>query len=162
MRSCSYLVVMSCFVAVVLLSLPAATAWAMPAPDSATQATSPLQQSLVAAQQALFDAIKKKDVAYVSKAVADDFVLITTTGDAAGKDELAEAARGGALQAQPRMYNLQAVPLSANAAILTYDAVFTESKPRYQHISSTWVKDGDQWKLKFQQSTPNLFSLGDE
>ena len=141
-----------------------AFALAAPTPDSATQAqaASPLQQSLVAAQQALFDAIKKKDVAYVGKAVADDFVLITTTGDAAGKDELLEAARDGALQAQPRMYNLQAVPLSTDAAILTYDAVFPDNKPRYQHISSNWIKDGDQWKLKFQQSTPNLFSLGDE
>jgi len=133
---------------------------AAPAPDTA-QAT-PLQQSLRAAQQALFDATRNKDVAYVKKAVADDFVLIKTTGESAERDELIEDAQKGALQAPPRMYNVQAVALGADAAVLTYDVVFADSKPRYQHISSTWVKRGDQWKLKFQQSTPNLFSLGDE
>jgi hypothetical protein len=26
--------------------------------------------------------------------------------------------------------------------------------PRYQHWTSVWTRQGDQWKLKFQQSTP--------
>ncbi len=120
------------------------------------------QQSLVAAQQALYDATRNKDVAYVKKAVADDFVLIKTTGESVDRDELIEDAQNGAIQTQPRMYNVQAVGLGDSAAILTYDVVFIDKKPRYQHISSTWVKKGDQWKLRFQQSTPNLFSLGDE
>lgn len=134
-------------------------AWAVDA--NQTQA-SPLQQSLVAAQQALFDATRNKDVAYVKRAVTDDFVLIKTTGESADRDELIEDGQKGSIQSQPRMYNIQALPLNGDAAILTYDVVFTDSKPRYQHISSTWVKRGDQWKLRFQQSTPNLFSLGDE
>jgi hypothetical protein len=137
----------------------------MPVPDTANQvpAASPLQQSLLAAQQALFDAMKKKDVAYVKSAIADDFVLVTTTGDSAGKDELLEAAaQRSSSHADPRIYNVQAVALNADAAVLTYDVVLADNKPRYQHISSTWVKQGDKWKLKFQQSTPNLFSLGDE
>jgi hypothetical protein len=25
--------------------------------------------------------------------------------------------------------------------------------PRYQHFSTTWVKQGDVWKMKFQQMT---------
>jgi len=25
--------------------------------------------------------------------------------------------------------------------------------PRYQHISDLWVKQDDQWRLKFQQAT---------
>jgi ketosteroid isomerase-like protein len=125
-------------------------------------AASPLPQSLLAAQQALYDATRNKDIAYVKKAVTDDFVLIKTTGESAERDELIEEAQKGSIQSQPRMYNIQAIPLNGDAAILTYDVVLTDSKPRYQHISSTWVKRGDQWKLRFQQSTPNLFSLGDE
>jgi ketosteroid isomerase-like protein len=156
----SLVVMISCFAALILFSALATPTWATPAPDTASQSQA-LQQSLVAAQQALFEAIKKKDVDYCKKAVADDVVLVTTTGETAGKDELVEAARNGALPAQPRMYNVQAVPVNNNAAILTYDVV-VEGKPRYQHISTTWVKQGEQWKLKFQQSTPNLFSLGDE
>jgi len=132
------------------------------ATDTTQAQASPLQQSLVSAQQALYDATRNKDVAYVKKAVTDDFVLIKTTGESADRDELTEDAQNGAIQTPPRMYNVQAVGLNDSAAILTYDVVFTDKKPRYQHISSTWVKRGDQWKLRFQQSTPNLFSLGDE
>jgi hypothetical protein len=25
--------------------------------------------------------------------------------------------------------------------------------PRYQHFSDVWVKQGDQWRLRFQQAT---------
>jgi hypothetical protein len=25
--------------------------------------------------------------------------------------------------------------------------------PRYQHLSDVWVKQGDQWRLRFQQAT---------
>jgi len=30
---------------------------------------------------------------------------------------------------------------------------YDDETPRYQHVSSVWVKQGDQWKLKFQQAT---------
>jgi len=41
---------------------------------------------------------------------------------------------------------------------VTYDVIiqmsrYDEDIPRYQHISSIWVKQGDLWKLKFQQAT---------
>ncbi len=48
--------------------------------------------------------------------------------------------------------------LGDNAAIVTYDAIVREAPeedqgppPRYQHFSSVWMKQGDQWKLKFHQ-----------
>jgi len=53
------------------------------------------------------------------------------------------------------------LPLNENAAVVTYNAVLPGEGARYQHLSNVWVKQGDQWKLKFQQSTPNLWSLGD-
>jgi hypothetical protein len=52
------------------------------------------------------------------------------------------------------------VALGQDAAIVTYDAIVREAPeedqgppPRYQHFSSVWVKQGDQWKLKFHQAT---------
>jgi len=32
---------------------------------------------------------------------------------------------------------------------------------RYQHLSDTWVEQSGAWKLKFQQSTLNLWSAHD-
>ena len=55
----------------------------------------------------------------------------------------------------------QLLELTESTAIVTYDVVLQvppeEAQgppPRYQHWSSVWTKQGDQWKLKFQQATP--------
>jgi len=57
-----------------------------------------------------------------------------------------------------RPYEVSVVPVNETAAIVTYDCVvrmmvFDETLPRYQHVSNLWVKQGDQWRLKFQQAT---------
>ncbi len=44
-------------------------------------------------------------------------------------------------------------------ASLDFDAIIHMSEgddglaPRYQHFSDVWVKQGDQWRLRFQQAT---------
>jgi hypothetical protein len=46
--------------------------------------------------------------------------------------------------------------------VVTYKAVFPGSElDKYQHLSDSWVKQNGQWKLKFQQSTLNLWSAHD-
>ena len=54
--------------------------------------------------------------------------------------------------------NVQVVPLNEGAAVVTYDVIirmvhYDDETPRYQHISSIWVKQGNDWKLRFQQAT---------
>jgi hypothetical protein len=70
-------------------------------------------------------------------------------------DELGDSAL---LELSP--YNIKAVRITDDAAVISYDAVVREAPqedqgppPRYQHFSSVWVKQGDQWKLKFHQAT---------
>jgi hypothetical protein len=52
------------------------------------------------------------------------------------------------------------VPVDDNAVILTYKGILRQLEgddvlaPRYQHFSDLWVRQGNQWKLKFRQSTP--------
>ena len=78
----------------------------------------------------------------------------------AGKDDFVEGVAG--LHGKDlRFYDFKVLPLNENAAVVTYNAVLPGEGARYQHLSNVWVKQGDQWKLKFQQSTPNLWSLGD-
>jgi hypothetical protein len=57
---------------------------------------------------------------------------------------------------------MKVVSAGDTVAIVTYDAVVrvppAEDQgppPRYQHFSTTWVKQGDTWKMKFQQMTPS-------
>jgi hypothetical protein len=56
---------------------------------------------------------------------------------------------------------MQVVPLNENAAIVTWNEIDPGSTPKYVHLSAVWVKQDGQWKLKFQQSTPNVWSAYD-
>jgi len=124
---------------------------------------SALQQRLINAEKNLLDAFERSDIANIRNAVSDDFYAIGTNGDNYGRADLLEGLHEDRSRAKTKaiLYFVQAVPLNDGAVVVTYDAVFPGHHPRYQHVSSTWVKEGDQWKLKFQQSTPNLWSAND-
>ena len=121
---------------------------------------SPEAQAVLDAQKAAIEALKKGDAEFFRRTLTDDFTAIVTTGDMAGKDDFVEGVAG--LHGKDlRFYDFKVLPLNENAAVVTYNAVLPGEGARYQHLSNVWVKQGDQWKLKFQQSTPNLWSLGD-
>jgi len=124
---------------------------------------SALEQTLISAEKNLLDAFQRGDITYIRNAVDSDFYAIATNGDGYGKADLLEGipTYGGQNRTKPILYFLKVVPLNDGAAVVTYDAVFPGQRPRYQHLSDTWVKQGEQWKLKFQQSTPNLWSAND-
>ena len=55
-------------------------------------------------------------------------------------------------------YDVHVLPINDSAAIVTYDCIVRmrlgeDPVPRYQHITDIWVKQGEQWRLKFQQAT---------
>jgi len=92
-----------------------------------------------------------------SRTLTDDFISIGTDGKVHPKDEILGDFASTEL-AEYRPYNIQVVQLNDNAAIVTYDVIvrmvhYDDETPRYQHVSSIWVKQGDQWRLKFQQAT---------
>jgi hypothetical protein len=122
------------------------------------------EKELLDTQKALLDAMKRGDTAYVSNAIANDFMVITANGDPGSKGELVEAAvpaKDQKEKPQPIFYDFKIVQLSDNAGVVTYNVVFPSHIERYQHLSDTWVKEGNQWKLKFQQTTLNLWSAHD-
>lgn len=134
-------------------------------PESQPKPLSAFDQSMITTEKNLLEALERGDVAYLQNAVADDFLAIGSNGDTGDKREIVGAARHPAApeskQAKPILYDFQVLQLNDSAAVVTYNAVLPGSNPRYQHISSTWVKQGDQWKLKFEQTTPNLWSATD-
>ncbi len=136
------------------LSIPAfAQTTATPKP------LTPTQQSLVAAEKSFIAAAKKGDAEFLKRTLTDDYALVGFDGQLHDRQEtLVELGSGGV---DLMAYNIKVVELDADAAIVTYDVVMqvppTEDQgapPRYQHWSSTWIKHGDQWKIKFQQTTP--------
>jgi len=133
--------------------------------DAAAQQanTSSFQQELIKVQKALLDAQERGDAEYVKNAVADDFVAIETNGGTTDKSDFmrdihpSKPAKSSAI-----LYQFEVLQLDESCAVVTYNAVFPyEQLDRYQHLSDSWVKQGGQWKLKFQQSTLNLWSAHD-
>ena len=127
--------------------------------------SNPLQQTLIDAQQRAANAEIKKDAAFFNQTLAENYTEVDPSGDTSDRDDVIRGVADSDIT-NILLYDFKLVPLTDGAAVLTYDRVILRTKRdfgsrRYQHVSSTWVKDGDQWKLKFQQVTPNQWSAND-
>lgn len=148
--------------AAVLSFLPgeAASAQDVASPQSPP---SSIRQQMIDVQRALVDAEERGDADYVKKALADDFSLIETNGGSSGKNEFVRdihpPERPGP---SPILYDFKIIELDPTCAVVTYQAVFPGNQlEKYQHLSDTWVKQDGKWKLKFEQSTLDLWSAHD-
>jgi hypothetical protein len=120
---------------------------------------SPLDQALITNTKAILEAQKNKDADLLKRTLSDDFLQIGSEGRLHPKAEFLDEARDGELK-DYTLYNLKVRAIDQNTAMVSYNAIIqkpegdTGSAPRYQIISDLWVKDGENWKLKFQQATP--------
>ncbi|MBZ5596794.1 MAG: nuclear transport factor 2 family protein [Acidobacteriia bacterium] len=131
---------------------------------SDSQRLTPFAQTLLDTEHAFIAAHERGDRQYLKNTVADDFVGVDNNGNSSGKADMledVEPAKPASDKQRPILYFFEVVPLNEGAAVVTYDAVRPGERPRYVHVSDTWVKQGEQWKLKFQQETPNLWSALD-
>ena len=125
-------------------------------PPSTLEELTDLQKRFVSAQG-------RGDAEYVRNALADDFTSIEANGSTTDKRDFL----GGIHPPErpgpsPILYDIKVRQLDECCAVVTYMAVFPDSQlERYQHLSNIWVKQGSRWKLKFQQSTLNLWSAHD-
>jgi hypothetical protein len=131
---------------------------ALAAPQNDANSLSSLATQLIALEKSLPEAEKRHDREFYKRTLTDDYISVDTDGKSHGRDEILGDLPSSEL-AEFRPYNMRVVPLNDNAAIVTYDVIivtthYDDDTPRYQHISSIWVKQGEQWRLKFQQATP--------
>jgi len=119
----------------------------------------PLERTLIANTKAIPEAQKSKNVDFLKRTLTDDFLWVGSEGRLHDKEEIVESARDGELK-DYYTYNLRVVPVDDEVAVVTYDCILHMPEgdapglaPRYQHISDLWVKQDDQWRLKFQQAT---------
>ncbi len=149
---------MKCFVfAMVIGGCLGCFAQQTPAVPSAQPLTSS-DESLIAQSRAVPQAELAKDTGALQRLLSDDFQQVGSEGTLHEKRDLLDDAKEGKLT-DFTLYNFKVLPLDDNAAIVTFDAVIHQPEgdddiaPRYQHVSDVWVKQGDQWQLRFQQST---------
>ena len=140
-----------------LLAIPASTVNAQTASVPA-KALSPTEQTLMAAEKSFVEAAKKGDVAYFKRTLADDFSFVSFDGELYTRQDMLDQYSQPGTDILP--YEMKVVSAGDGVAIVTYNVVFrvppAEDQgppPRYQHFSTVWVKQGDVWKMKFQQMT---------
>ncbi len=117
-------------------------------------------QQLINRQKQFLQATQSKDATVVDRAIADDFQGIATNGDFYDKSELVESAQAGAPK-NMRAYDFHVVKLNDDSAVVAYNLIVPGEHPRYRHMADTWARVDGQWKLKFRQITPNLWSAND-
>jgi hypothetical protein len=126
---------------------------------AAAKVPSQLEQKAIAKEKSLIEAKKKDDAEFFKRTLSADFSLVGVDGKLLEGQEAAENL-GDADLVELSPYDMKVVALADDAVIVTYDAIVREKPeedqgppPRYQHFSSVWVKQGDEWKLKFHQAT---------
>jgi hypothetical protein len=140
------------------LCLLAASMWARAQSAAAEKPLSPTEQTLMASEKSFVEAAKKGDVAFFKRTLTNDFSFVTFDGELYDRQDMLDQFAGGGIDILP--YEMKVVSAGDGVAIVTYNVVFrvppTEDQgppPRYQHFSTVWVKQGDTWKMKFQQMT---------
>ena len=117
-----------------------------------------LEQTLMDSEKAFIEAAKKGDIAFFKRTLTDDFSFVAFDGQLYDRQDMLDQFSSGGFNLMP--YEMKVVPAGDNVAIVTYNVVLrvpaSEDQgppPRYQHFSTVWVKQGDAWKMKFQQMT---------
>ena len=121
---------------------------------------SAFDQQLIDQQKRFLLAAQNKNPSIVDDATADDFQGIGTNGDFYDKSEVVESAEKG-MPAGTRAYDFHVVKLNEGSAVVAYNLIVPGEHPRYRHMADTWARIDGEWKLKFRQITPNLWSAND-
>ena len=116
------------------------------------------EQTLMDAEKGFIEAAKKGDLAFFKHTLTDDFSFVAFDGQLYERQDMLDQFSSGGFNLMP--YEMKVVQASDSSAIVTYNVVLTVPAsedqgppPRYQHFSTLWVKQGDAWKMKFQQMT---------
>jgi hypothetical protein len=123
-------------------------------------------QAMITKSKSVLEAMKAKDASMLNGLLANDFRSVDMAGDFGSREGMLGAAQGGFLKDflfyDPQAFRIDndSVLVSYNSSVVLSDAVLKEladdnlTWPRYSRVSDLWVRQGSEWKLKFEQVTP--------
>ena len=119
-----------------------------------------VEQSAMDAEKSFIVAAKKGDAAFFKRTLTDDFSFVSFDGQLYERQDMIDQYGDPGTDILP--YEMKVITPGDGVAIVTYNVVLRVppvedqgAPPRYQHFSTVWVKQGDMWKMKFQQMTAN-------
>ena len=149
---------MKCGYGALILALCSTVALARTGRAGADKQPTPFEQAMMNNEKQFIEAAKKGDVAFFKNTLTSDFSFVAFDGQLYERQDMLDQFAQGGVDLLP--YEMKVVSLGDATAIVTYNVVLrvpaTEDQgppPRYQHFSTVWVKQGDAWKMKFQQMT---------
>ena len=114
----------------------------------------PLTITLLEKEQTRISAVLHRDTASFSGLLTSDFVFVNYDGHHTPKGELF----GDGELKEYSIYEPQMLTLDDGAVVFSYNAIVKQSItdddqhiPRYQRVTTIWVKQGADWKQKFHQ-----------
>lgn len=117
--------------------------------------TDPLTVTLLAKEQALMGAVLHRDAMTFNDSLTGDFVFVNYDGRHNPKGELF----GEGELKEYSIYEPQTLALDDGVVLFSYNVVVAQKItddeqhiPRYQHVTTIWVKQGADWKEKFHQA----------
>jgi hypothetical protein len=143
---------------VLLLLLCSAVGFAKAGQAKADKVPSEFEQTLMKAEKGFIEAAKKGDAGFFKRTLTDDFSFVAFDGQLYERQDMLDQFGQGGTDVMP--YEMRVMSAGEGVAIVTYNVVLrvppSEDQgppPRYQHFTTVWVKQGDVWKMKFQQMT---------
>jgi hypothetical protein len=122
--------------------------------------SSAFDQQLVANQRQFLQALIDKNAVQLNQSISDDFKGIQTNGDFYTRREVISSDQDS-LPKDTFSYGFRVVHIDESCAVVSYNLIVPGEHPRYRHMANTWTRIDGQWKLKFEQITPNLWSAKD-
>lgn len=120
--------------------------------------SSEFDRTLMTAEKGFIDAAKKGDASFFKQTLTRDFSFVSYDGQLYERQDMVDQYGQPGTDILP--YEMKVVAAGDGVAIVTYNVVFrvppAEDQgppPRYQHFTTVWIKQGDAWKMKFQQMT---------
>ena len=144
----------------ILLLLAAVLVGVTVALSQTPKPVSAFDRQLIDRQKQFLQATQTRNPTAVDRAIADDFQGIATNGDFYNRSEVVDSAQAG-MPKDTRAYDFQVVKLTDDSAVVAYNLIVPGEHPRYRHMADTWARIDGQWKLKFRQITPNIWSAND-
>ena len=116
----------------------------------------PLTVALLEKEQMLMGSVLHRDAAAFSGLLTTDFFFVNYDGHRSSKGELF----GEGELKEYSIYEPQTLALDDDAVVFSYNAIVQQSAddeeqhiPRYQHVTTIWVKQGADWKEKFHRTS---------
>lgn len=123
-------------------------------------------QALIEKSRTVLQAIKDKDSSALNGLLAENFHSVDMAGGISSRGEMLGSAHEGFLK-DFLFYDPQAFRIDDDSILVSYNSAVTLSDnalkelaednltwPRYSKVSDLWVRQGGEWKLKFEQVTP--------